>query len=303
MDYQQTLATAVHCSGIGLHTGSKITLTIRPAPTDTGIVFFRTDLVGKRKVRAMGKSVGGTNFATSLIGDGFVISTIEHLMAALHGHGIDNALVEVDGDELPIMDGSAAAFSYLFSSAGSKAQQVPKKYLQIIKPVIITEGDKRAAIYPADGFTLTYEISYTHPAIQNQRFDIVMTPQSFQAELAGARTFGFLAEVNLMRENGFANGGGLENAIVLGNYTVLNAGGLRFPDEFARHKALDMVGDLYLTGYPLLGRVHGYKSGHALNHKLVMALLEDKKAWRIIEGRPNRGAVIDDDQIFQAHAT
>ncbi|NLH49487.1 MAG: UDP-3-O-acyl-N-acetylglucosamine deacetylase [Myxococcales bacterium] len=303
MDYQQTIAAAVHCSGIGLHTGSKITLTIRPAPPDSGIVFFRTDLVGKRKVRATAKSVGGTNFATSLIGDGFVISTIEHLMAALHGHGIDNALVEVDGDELPIMDGSAAAFSYLFNSAGLKSHQVPKRYMQILKPVVITEGDKRAALYPADGFALTYEISYTHPAIQNQRFDIVVTPQSFQSELANARTFGFLAEVNLMRESGLANGGGLENAIVLGNYSVLNAGGLRHPDEFARHKALDMLGDLYMAGYPILGRAHGFKSGHAMNHKLVMALLEDKKAWRLVDGRPNRNAVADERQAVQVQAT
>jgi UDP-3-O-[3-hydroxymyristoyl] N-acetylglucosamine deacetylase len=290
MTFQRTIAAPVICSGIGLHTGSKTTVTIRPALPNHGIVFWRTDLPGKQRIRAHAERVGGVNFATTLTGDNFVIGTVEHLMAALHGHGVDNALVEVTGDELPIMDGSAAAFSCLIASAGLRVQNAPRRYLQVLKPVSISEGDKRAALYPADGFAVTYEIAYAHPVIKNQRFDIVVTPESFQSELAPARTFGFLNEVNMMRESGLATGGGLQNAIVVGNFSVLNDGGLRFPDEFVRHKALDAVGDLYLAGYPILGRLHAYKAGHALNHKLVMRLLEDKKAWRLVEDRPAKTA-------------
>jgi UDP-3-O-[3-hydroxymyristoyl] N-acetylglucosamine deacetylase len=286
MNFQRTIAAAVTCSGIGLHTGARVTMTVRPAPEDHGIVFLRTDLVGKQRVRAHAEKVGGVNFATTLMGRGFVIGTVEHLMAALHGLGVDNALVEVNGDELPIMDGSAAAFSYLIASAGLRVQTAPRRYLQVLKPVTIAEGDKRVTLHPADGFAVTYEIDYPHPVIQQQRFDIVVTPESFQSELAPARTFGFLSEVNMMRANGLANGGGLDNAIVIGNYSVLNDGGLRFPNEFVRHKALDAVGDLYLAGYPILGRLHAHKTGHALNHKLVMRLLEDKTAWRLVDERP-----------------
>jgi UDP-3-O-[3-hydroxymyristoyl] N-acetylglucosamine deacetylase len=286
MEMQRTIAAAVNCSGVGLHSGSDVTVAIRPAPVDHGIVFCRTDQVGRQRVKALATNVGGTNFATTLMGDGFVIGTIEHLMAALAGHGIDNALIELDGDEVPIMDGSAAAFTYLLSSAGVEEQSSARRYLQILKPVTIVEGDKRASLFPADGFAVTYEIDYSHPMIRQQRFDVVVTPQSFASELAPARTFGFLSEVNEMRENGFAGGGSLDNAIVIGNYSVINRGGLRFPNEFVRHKALDAMGDLYLAGYPILGRMHGVKSGHALNHKLVMALLEDKKAWRLVEGKP-----------------
>ncbi|MDP8224799.1 MAG: UDP-3-O-acyl-N-acetylglucosamine deacetylase [Candidatus Lernaella stagnicola] len=286
MFWQRTLAAAVSCTGVGLHSGGNVTVTIRPAPADNGIVFCRTDLPGRQRIRAVAANVGGTNFATTLMGDGFVIGTIEHLMAALSGHGVDNAIVEVDGDEIPIMDGSAAAFSYLVDSAGVMEQSTPRRYIQILKPVSISEGDKRAALFPADGFALTYEIDYDHPIIRRQRFDVVVTRESFRTELAAARTFGFLAEVTQMRENGFANGGSLDNAVVIGNYSVINNGGLRYPNEFVRHKALDAMGDLYLAGYPILGRMHGVKSGHALNHKLVMAMLRDKKAWRLVEGQP-----------------
>ncbi|HPQ69909.1 MAG TPA: UDP-3-O-acyl-N-acetylglucosamine deacetylase [bacterium] len=288
MDRQRTLATAVTCSGIGLHTGSEVTLTLRPAPVDQGIVFVRTDLAGRQKIKAHATKVGGTNFATTLIGDGYIIGTIEHLMAALHGHAIDNVLVELDGDEVPIMDGSAAAFSYLIQSAGVVELQAPRRYLQILKPIEIVEGDKRAGLYPADSFAVTYEIDFPHPMIKVQRFDVMVTPESFHSELASARTFGFLTDVTMMRDAGLANGGGLNNAIVIGNYSVLNKGGLRYPDEFVRHKVMDAIGDVFLAGYPILGRLHAVKSGHALNHKLVMRLLAEKSSWRIVEGRPRR---------------
>jgi len=285
MEKQRTLGASVSCSGVGLHSGSRVTVTLRPAAADHGVQFCRTDLVGRQRLQAQAKNVGNTSFATTLVGKDYMIGTVEHLMAALHGHGIDNVTIDIDGDEVPIMDGSAAAFSYLIESAGIKEQQSPRRFIQILKPIVVIEGDKKAGLYPADGFALTYEIEYPHPAIQKQRFDIVLTPESFAAELAKARTFGFLSEVNFLRENGFANGGSLENAIVVGNYSVLNTGGLRYQDEFVRHKAMDAIGDLYLAGYPIMGRYHAVKSGHALNHKLLLAMLEDKKAWRLVEGR------------------
>lgn len=288
MDRQRTLSTAVTCSGIGLHSGGNVTVTIHPAPVDHGIVFSRPDKPGKQRVRAHASKVGGTNFATTLIGDNYIIGTIEHLMAALNGHGVDNALVEVDGDEMPIMDGSAAAFSYLIDSAGIAEQAAPRKYIQILKPIIVSENCKRVALLPADGFAVTYEIAFPHPMIRTQRFDILLTPESFRRELSNARTFGFLSDLNMMRDAGLANCGSLENAIVIGNYSVLNKGGLRYPDEFVRHKVLDALGDLYLAGYPILGRFHAQKSGHALNHKLVTRLLEDTDSWRLVEGRPAR---------------
>jgi UDP-3-O-[3-hydroxymyristoyl] N-acetylglucosamine deacetylase len=304
MEMQHTLAAPVTCSGVGLHSGTQVSVTVRPAPPDHGIVFVRTDLPGRQRLRAQATNVGGTNFATSLIGKGFVIGTVEHLMAALHGHGADNAVVEINGDELPIMDGSAAAFSYLIDNVGLKEQLASRRYLQVIRPISVSEGDKMVVLYPADRFAVTYEINYPHPLIKKQRFDIVVTPASFRSELAGARTFGFLSEVNLMRQNGLASGGGLENAIVIGNYSVLNAGGLRYPDEFVRHKALDAIGDLYLAGYPILGRMHAYKAGHALNHKLVTALLEDKKAWRLVDRRATRVAPpLEPPVILHAQAT
>jgi len=185
-----------------------------------------------------------------------------------------------------------------------KQQTAPRIYLQVLKPVTVGEGDKKASLFPADRFAVTYEISYEHPVIKNQRFDVVVTPESFQSELAPARTFGFLADLTMMREAGLANGGSLENAIVIGNYSVLNDGGLRFPDEFVRHKAMDAVGDLYLAGHQILGRLHAYKSGHGLNHKLVTRLLEDKKAYRFVEGRPTKQASMAPEMPYrQAHAT
>jgi len=302
MNFQRTLAASVTCSGIGLHSGSKVVVAIHPAPANHGIVFVRTDIVGRQRVRASANNVGGTSFATTLIGEGFIIGTVEHLMATFNGHGIDNATVEVNGDELPIMDGSAAAFNYLIESAGIAEQQAPRKYIQILKPIIVNEGDKKAALLPADGMAVTYEISFPHPMIKTQRFDIVISPESFSSELAQSRTFGFLADVNMMRQAGLANGGSLENAIVIGNYSVLNKGGLRYPDEFVRHKVLDALGDLYLAGCPILGRFHAVKSGHALNHKLVTRLLEEKKSWRLVEGRPRRERVAEQPQIAQMAA-
>lgn len=258
-------------------------MTIKPAPVDTGIVFVRIDKSGKRSIKADFKNVGSTSFATTLVGDGFYISTVEHLMSALAGMGVDNAVIEVDGDELPIMDGSSAPFTYLINSAGLNPQDTKRKYIQILRPVLVTEGDRTAGLYPSSNFSISYSIEFDHPIIQTQRFDSAISPDSFTDQISSARTFGFLSEINLLKANGLAAGGGLENAVIVGNYTVLNKGGLRYPDEFVRHKVLDAIGDLYLAGHRIIGQLVCKKSGHGLNHKLVTRLFEDSSAWRYIE--------------------
>ncbi len=286
MYYQQTLNTDFSCSGIGLHTGKKVNLTVGPAPAGTGIQFVRTDLSGKNKVKVGPSTVSGTSFATTISGKDFYISTVEHLMSALVGMGVDNAVVKIDAEEMPIMDGSAAPFVTLISSVGVRRQSKPRLYMEITKPVMIREAGKSVALYPHDGFRVDYEIDFEHPAIKTQRLDIEITPESYQEEIASARTFGFLAEYNMLKANGFANGGGLENAVVLGDYSVLNKGGLRYPDEFVRHKILDSLGDLYLAGLPILGRFVAYKSGHGLNNRLARQLMAQSESWKIVERTP-----------------
>jgi UDP-3-O-[3-hydroxymyristoyl] N-acetylglucosamine deacetylase len=287
---QHTLTAPVSCRGIGLHTGADVSVTVKPAPADHGIVFVRTDKTGPRTVNADFKNVGGTSFATTLHGPNFFISTVEHLMSALAGMGVDNAVIEVDGDEMPIMDGSSKPFAYLLSSAGLKAQEKPRKYIQILQPIVVAEGDRFAGLYPSDNFKVSFSIEFDHPIIKTQRFDAEMTSELFSSEIAPARTFGFLNEINMLKANGFAAGGGLENAIVVGNYTVLNKGGLRYKDEFVRHKVLDAMGDLYLAGHPILGQLVCKKSGHGLNHKLVSRLYEEKRSWRYVELVPAKQA-------------
>jgi UDP-3-O-[3-hydroxymyristoyl] N-acetylglucosamine deacetylase len=284
---QRTLDVAVSCKGIGLHTGGEVSITIHPAPADHGIVFQKADESGHRQVRADFRNVGSTSFATTLIHEDFYVSTIEHLMSAFAGMGIDNALIEIDGDELPIMDGSSAPFATLIQYAGVRDQKKPRKYIQITSPIIVAEGDRMAALYPSNTFKVSYSIEFDHPMIRTQRFDAdLITPDYFVTEIASARTFGFLSDLTMLKQNGFANGGGLDNAVVVGNYTVLNKGGLRYPDEFVRHKVLDALGDLYLAGYPILGQLVCKKSGHGLNHKLVERLHEEQDSWRFLELTP-----------------
>ena len=284
MQNQHTLNVPVSCKGIGLHTGYEVSVTVKPAPPDHGIVFTRTDLPGKKRVRANYHNVGATSFATTLDGKDFFIATVEHLMSAFAGMGVDNALVEVTGDELPIMDGSSAPFACLFQSAGVAEQLKSRKYIQILRPIVVSESDRTAGLYPSNTFKVSFSIEFEHPVIKTQRFDIDgFNADYFITEIAGARTFGFLSDLNLLRDNGFAAGGGLDNAIVVGNYTVLNKGGLRYPNEFVRHKVLDVLGDLYLAGHPIIGQLVCKKSGHGLNHKLVKRLFEQKDAWRFVE--------------------
>ncbi len=281
---QRTLKSLIRATGVGLHSGVKVTMTLRPAAPDTGIVFRRVDLDPPVELRADPFAVGDTRLASCLERDGARISTVEHLMSALSGLGIDNAWVDVDAAEIPIMDGSAAPFVFLIQSAGVEEQKAAKKFIRVKKPVRVEDGDKWAELTPYDGFRLTFSIVFSHPVFDksNPSVTVDFAEHSYVREVARARTFGFMQDVENMRSQGLALGGSLENAIVMDEYRVLNADGLRYSDEFVKHKVLDAVGDLYLLGHPLLGAFSAHKSGHALNNKLLRALMADKTAWEMV---------------------
>ena len=278
---QRTLKTSIRATGVGLHTGTKVTLVLRPAQPDTGIVFCRSDLPGAPAIPAHALNVTDTRMATVLEKDGARVSTVEHLMSAFFGLGIDNAYVDVSAEEVPIMDGSAGTFVFLLQQAGIEEQAVPKKYVRVLKTVALEQGDKRVRLEPFEGFKVGFTIEFNHPVFDatGTDVDIDFGEVSFVKEIARARTFGFTQEVEAMRAAGLGRGGSLDNAIVVDDFRVLNAEGLRFEDEFVKHKALDAVGDLYLVGHPLIGAFHGHKSGHAMNNQLVRALLADRTAW------------------------
>jgi UDP-3-O-[3-hydroxymyristoyl] N-acetylglucosamine deacetylase len=281
---QTTLRTAASVSGVGVHSGAPATLNMLPAEANTGVVFVRLGQGGlpDREVRANVRAVTATEFAT-VIGDaeGPLCSTAEHVLAALTGLGVDNAVIEIDGAEAPIMDGSSAPFLYLVQEAGVKRLASSRRYLKILRPVQIANGDKRIAIYPSDHFKVSYTISFDHPLLRHQSRTERITEQSFAESIAPARTFGFLKDVEMLRQNGLALGGSLENAIVIGDAGVLNA--LRFEDEFVRHKILDVVGDLALVGHPIVGHVVAHRAGHALHTALAARLLEECDAWVLVE--------------------
>lgn len=281
---QRTLKSLIRATGVGLHSGVKVTMTLRPAAPDTGIVFRRVDLDPPVELRADPFAVGDTRLASCLERDGVKIATVEHLMSALSGLGIDNAWVDVDAAEIPIMDGSAAPFVFLIQSAGIEEQKAAKKFIRVKKTVRIEEGDKWAELSPYDGFRLTFSIVFSHPVFDKSKTSVTVdfAEHSYVREVARARTFGFMQDVEHMRSQGLALGGSMENAIVMDEYRVLNADGLRYGDEFVKHKVLDAVGDLYLLGHPLLGAFSAHKSGHALNNKLLRALLADKTAWEMV---------------------
>jgi len=281
---QRTLKSLIRATGVGLHSGVKVTMTLRPAAPDTGIVFRRVDLEPPVELRADPFAVGDTRLASCLEKDGTKIATVEHLMSAFSGLGIDNAWVDVDAAEIPIMDGSAAPFVFLIQSAGIEEQKAAKKFIRVRKPVRVEEGDKWAELSPYDGFRLTFSIVFSHPVFEksNPRVTVDFAEHSYVQEVARARTFGFMQDVEAMRSQGLAMGGSMENAIVMDEYRVLNTDGLRYGDEFVKHKVLDAVGDLYLLGHPLLGAFSAHKSGHALNNKLLRALLADKTAWEMV---------------------
>lgn len=281
---QRTLKTVIRASGVGLHGGVKVSLTLRPAAPDTGIVFRRVDLPEPLDIPAQAFMVGDTRMCSCLEKDGVKVGTIEHLMSALAGLGIDNVWIDLDAPEVPILDGSAAPFIFLIQSAGIEEQNAAKKFIRVNRPVEVRDGDKWARFEPYDGYKLSFSIVFNHPAINKsaQTAEIDFAEQSYIREISRARTFGFMQEVEYLRENGLALGGGLENAIVLDEFRVLNQDGLRYTDEFVKHKILDAVGDLYLIGNPLLAAYSSHKGGHALNNQLARALLEQQEAWEFV---------------------
>ena len=281
MPQQRTIKNVIRATGVGLHSGNKVFLTLRPALPDTGIVFRRVDLDPVVEIPASGDLVTETTLCTGLTCEGAKVQTVEHLMSALAGLGIDNLYVELSAPEVPIMDGSSGPFVFLLQSAGIVEQDAPKRFIRIKRPVEVREGDKIARFEPYDGFRLGFTVQFDHPAIpQSQsRAEVEFSTGNYIREVSRARTFGFMRDLEYMRERNLGLGGSMDNAIVLDEFRVLNDDGLRYANEFVRHKILDAVGDLYLAGRPILGAFEGYKSGHALNNKLVRALLADQSAW------------------------
>lgn len=278
---QRTLKNVIRATGVGLHTGEKVYLTLRPAAPNTGIVFRRVDLDEPVVIQAKPENVGDTQLSTCLIQDGVRISTVEHLLSAIAGLGIDNAIIDVSAAEVPIMDGSAGPFVFLLQSAGVEEQDAPKKFIRIKKKVTVQEGDKWASFEPFEGFKVSFQIDFDHPAFKNraQMATIDFSSTSFVKEVSRARTFGFMKDIEMLRKRSLALGGSMDNAIVVDDYRVLNEDGLRYDDEFVKHKILDAIGDLYLLGHSLIGAFTGCKSGHALNNQLLRELLKQEDAW------------------------
>lgn len=280
MDYsQRTIRQEVSCTGLGLHSGRKIDLTIRPAPPGHGIQFIRRDLPNHPQIQANYNNVIDTNLSTTIGINGARVSTIEHLMAAFFGLGIDNALVEVNGPEVPAMDGSSAPFIFLLKGVGIKEQKAPKQFIIIKRPFRLEDGNRSVSIQPSKELRICYTIDFHHPLLRNQHYEICFSGKSFIEEISKARTFGFLKDVNTLRENGLAKGGSLDNAIVIDEFRILNEDGLRYKDEFVRHKILDFIGDLSLLRYPVLGYFQVEKSGHCLNQKVLRELMKNNKYW------------------------
>ena len=278
---QRTLKNMIRATGVGLHTGQKVLLTLRPAAPNTGIVFRRVDLANPVEIKASPYAVGDTRLSSCLEKDGVRVSTVEHLMSAFGGMGVDNAYVDVSAPEVPIMDGSAGPLVFLLQSAGIEEQNVPKKFIRILQPIEVRDADKWVRFEPHNGFKLDLSIEFDHPIFEQSRQSVCVdfSTTSYIKEVSRARTFGFMQDVESMRAQGLALGGSLDNAIVMDDYRVLNNDGLRYNDEFVKHKVLDAIGDLYLLGHPLIGAFSGHKSGHALNNLLLRRLLEEEQAW------------------------
>ena len=278
---QRTLKNSIRATGVGLHTGKKVLMTLRPAAPDSGVIFRRTDLAQPAEVLANAENVGDTMLGTTLGRGNTRVSTVEHLLSAFAGLGIDNAIVELSAPEVPIMDGSAGPFVFLLQSAGIEEQHAPKHFIRIKRRLRVEDGDKWAEFSPFDGFKVNFEIEFNHPIFKRraQRASMDFSSTSFLKEVSRARTFGFMRDLESLRERNLALGGSLDNAIVLDDFRVLNEDGLRYEDEFVKHKILDAIGDLYLLGHSLIGEFSGHKSGHALNNRLLRALLADSSAW------------------------
>lgn len=291
---QRTLKNTIRATGVGLHSGKKVYLTLKPAPVDTGIIFCRTDLDPVVEIPARAENVGETTLSTTLMKDGVRIDTVEHLLSAMAGLGIDNARIELSCSEVPIMDGSAGPFVFLIQSAGLEEQDAPKKFIRIKKEVVVEDNGKKATFLPFDGFKVSFEIDFDHPAFKKhtQSATIDFSSTSFVKEVSRARTFGFMREIEYLRSKQLTLGGSLDNAIVVGDDGVINEDGLRYEDEFVKHKILDSIGDLYLLGHSLVGEFIGFKSGHALNNKLLRTLIAQKDAWEMVTFEGNGKAPI-----------
>jgi UDP-3-O-[3-hydroxymyristoyl] N-acetylglucosamine deacetylase len=291
---QRTLKNVIRATGVGLHTGEKVYLTLRPASSDTGIVFRRIDLADPVDIRACPENVSDTRLSTTLEYNGVRVSTVEHLMSAFAGLGIDNAYVDLTAAEVPIMDGSAGPFVFLVQSAGIAEQGAPKRFMRIKKEVRVEEDDKWACFQPFEGFKVSFAIEFNHPTFRNstQNATVDFSTTSFVKEISRARTFGFMGDLEALRAVGLARGGGLDNAIVLDEYRILNDDGLRYEDEFVKHKVLDAIGDLYLLGHPLIGAFSAHKSGHSLNNRLLRQLVMNQDAWELMTYDENDEAPI-----------
>lgn len=285
---QRTLKSLTRAVGVGLHSGQRVEITLRPAQPDTGIVFRRVDLPQPVDIPVSATAVSDTRLASTLSNGGAKVHTVEHLMSACAGLGIDNLYVDITAEEVPILDGSAASFVFLLQSAGIELQNAPRRFIRILKPIEVREGqgagEKWARLEPYHGYKLSFEIDFDHPAVDTtgQRVEFDMSVHNYSRDIARARTFGFTKDVEMMRANGLALGGGMDNAIVMDDYKVLNAGGLRYDDEFVKHKILDAMGDLYVLGKPLLAAYSAFRSGHALNNKLLRELLHRTDAWETV---------------------
>jgi len=292
---QRTLRESIKSTGVGLHSGNKVQMTLSPAPVNTGIVFRRTDLSPAREIPARADWVDETDLSTSLGSDEGQVTTVEHLLSALCGLGIDNVYIELDSAEVPIMDGSASPFVYLLQTAGVHEQSAAKRFIKVLEPIVVTEGDKSAALRPYDGFKLTFQIDFDHPVFREQagQASVEVSSEAFIRDISRARTFGFVHEFEYMRSRGLARGGSVDNAIVIDDYRILNEGGLRYEDEFVKHKMLDALGDLYLAGHQIIGEYEGIKSGHALNNRLVRALFSQQQRWEWVTFEDEADAPID----------
>jgi len=291
---QRTLKNVIRATGVGLHSGDTVYLTLRPAAPNSGITFRRVDLDPVVEIEAKAENVGETLLSTSLVQHGQSVSTVEHLLSAFAGLGIDNALIDINAAEVPIMDGSAGPFVFLIQSAGIEEQSVAKQFIRIKKPILLEDGDKWAKFEPFDGFKVSFTIDFEHPAFTGrpQQVDVDFSSTSFVREVSRARTFGFMKDIEKLRENNLALGASVDNAIALDDYRIVNEDGLRYEDEFVRHKVLDAIGDLYLLGHSLIGSFSGHKSGHEVNNKLLRKLLVETDAWELVSFDEEKDAPI-----------
>ena len=300
LKFQKTIGQEIQFTGIGLHTGRTATMKLKPAPVNTGVVFRRTDL-GGAEIHAIAGNTAATSYATTLSAAGVTVKTVEHLLSALAGLGIHNVYVEIDTEEVPILDGSAAPLVRSLADAGIHTQELVQPVLKIVKPVFVREGNKQIALWPADTSSISYFIDFNHPMLREQSLHVHLTEEDFLRNVADARTFGFMSEVEALRANGLAQGGSMDNAVVLGDDSVLNKEGLRYKDEFVRHKILDLIGDLSLAGMPIIGHIVAHKSGHSLNAKMVSKLLNSPQHW-IILGSHDETQERTQDAFYQHQA-